>query len=218
MGQKDVIAELVDGKGRLYSEDAGADIARDTPQPLFHWLLTSLLLSARISARNATDAARGLKTERLHTVKALLESDRQMRIRTLNKHGYARYDTRTAEYIEEAARVARDDYGGDLRRLRDAGGDADGIIRRLMAFKGIGAVGAEIFCREAQLVWDPLYPRLQGPAAEAAGHFGLPTEAGGLAKLAGSRERFVRLAAALTRAELEGTSDTLAKEASSHGG
>jgi hypothetical protein len=206
---KVVIEALIEEQGTLYSEAMGADLAKGTPQPLFHWLLGSILLSARISAKNAVEAGLGLKKEGLATIKALLASDKRARIRALNVHGYARYDTMTADYIREAAALVDERYGGDLRRLRDAGGDAAGIEAALREVKGIGTTGASIFCREAQLVWDPLYPRLDGPAADEAKALGLPTDAAELARIAGSRARFVRLTAALTRAALEGPAEAV---------
>jgi hypothetical protein len=209
MSRKDVVDALIAEQGELYSEAMGADIARDTPQPLFHWLLGSILLSARIAAGNAIEGARGLKAEGLHTVEGLLEADKPTRIRALNTHGYARYDTIGADYIRAAAELVKEKYGGDLRKLRDGAEDAAAIEAALEEVKGIGVVGASIFCREAQLVWDKLYPRLDGPALEAARDLGLPSDAGELAKLAGSRERFVRLTAALTRAALDGPAEAV---------
>ena len=96
--------------------------------------------------------------------------------------------------------------------MRDEHGEADAILKALQEVKGIGGTGAEIFAREAQLVWDAFYPRADGPALKAAGELGLPTDAGALKHLAGSRERFVRLMTALTRAVLDGPSDEV-KEA-----
>lgn len=209
MSRKDIAGKLIVEQGELYSEAMGIDLARGTPEPLFHWLLGALLLSARIPAGNVVRAVRGLKQEKLHTVKGILASSRDERIRVLNENGYARFDNRGADQIHAAAELVDARYRGDLRKLRDAGGDADGIAGRLTEVKGIGPTGASIFCREAQLVWDPLYPRLDGPAADAARDLGLPADAGSLAELAGSRERLVRLAAALTRAALEGPAEAV---------
>ena len=209
MSQKDIVKALIETQGELYSAAMGADLAKGTPQPLFHWLLGTILLSARIASTNAVEAGRGLKSEGLHTIDGLLASDKSTRIRALNQHGYARYDTRTADYIIEAAELVAAKYGGDLRKLRDAADDAEAIVAALTEVKGIGATGAAIFCREAQLVWDPLYPRADGPALDAAKDLGLPTGTKALVDLAGSRQDFTRLMAALTRAALDGPADAV---------
>lgn len=212
MARKEIVRALVEDQGRLWSEEIGARIDADTPDEWFHWLLGALLMSARISATQATQAAGALKVEELNTVQGLLESDRDQRIRVLNENGYARFDNRGADQIMAAAERVRDAYDGDLRRLRAEGGDAAGIRARLKAFDGIGEVGAEIFAREAQLVWDEVFPTADDHALEEARALGLPDRPEDLAQIAGGRERYVRLIAGLTRAWLDGPTDRV-KEA-----
>ncbi|EPX76739.1 hypothetical protein [Salipiger mucosus] len=207
MSQQELVEALIADHGTPWSEEIGADIARDVPQPWFHWLLAAQLMSAPIHAGQAARAAAGLKAAGLHKIEAILESDRETRIRVLNESGYARFDNRGADYIFAAAELVRERWGGDLRRLAEEGGDRAGILRALTRVKGIGEAGAAIFAREAQIAWDALYPMLDDAAAEEAGRLGLPREAEALAELAGSRERFVRLAAALVRVALDGPSE-----------
>ncbi len=204
MSRKDVVAALIDSQGTLYSEEMGADIARDEPVQWFHWLIGAQLLSARIAAANAVETGAGLKSEGLHKIDPILDADRDRRIRVLNENGYARFDNRGADYIHAAAELVKEKYSGDLRKLREAGGDRDGILKLLQEVKGIGPAGAGIFAREAQIAWDELYPTLGKPAEQAAADLGLPQDADALADLAGDRERFARLVAALTRAALDG--------------
>lgn len=204
MARRDIVDALIDHQGTLYSEEMGADIARDEPVQWFHWLLGAQLLSARIAAANAVEAGAGLKSEDLHKIDPILDASRDRRIRVLNANGYARFDNRGADYIHAAAELVKEKYAGDLRKLRAAGGDRDGILKALQEVKGIGPAGAEIFAREAQLVWDELYPTLGKPAEQAAQDLSLPRDADALADLAGSRDRFVHLVAALTRAALDG--------------
>lgn len=205
--EDDVIEALIETQGQLYSEEIGADIARDTPQEWFHWLLGVQLMSARIDAAHAVQAARALRDEGLHKVDAILQGGRSRRVAVLNGNGYARFDNRGADQMQEAAEQVDRAYGGDLRRLRDAGGDADGIARELQGIKGIGPKGAQIFCREAQIAWDALFPMIDDASAAQAQDLGLPADATTLARHAGTRERHVRLVAALTRASLDGPSD-----------
>lgn len=213
MTQKATAKALIDHQGMLYSEEIGANIARDTPQELFHWLICALMMSARISAANAVQGARALREAGLHKIDAIRGADRRDLVRVLNENGYARYDESTADYIRAAAELVDEKYRGDLRALRDAGGDGEAILGLIQEIKGIGRVGAEIFAREAQLAWPALYPKVGGPAERAARDLGLPDDARGLAELIGSRERFVRLVAALTRAALDGPADEVQEAA-----
>ncbi|MEY8841193.1 hypothetical protein AB9K41_19370, partial [Cribrihabitans sp. XS_ASV171] len=99
------------------------------------------------------------------------------------------------------------EYSDDLRHMRDDAGGRNEILEALTAFKGIGKTGATIFAREAQIAWEVLYPMLDDASATQAAKLGLPQDAHGLAEAAGSRERFTRLVAALTRVSLDQPSD-----------
>ncbi|MGZ9812256.1 hypothetical protein ACXN5S_17475 [Pseudoroseicyclus sp. H15] len=204
MSQTSIAQALIDSQGELYSEAIGANIARDTPQELFHWLIGSVMLSARIASGNAVQGAAALREAGLHKIDAILKADGAQIVRVLNKNGYARYDESTADYIRDNARFVEETYGGDIRGMRE--GD---VLKNLQQIKGIGPAGAEIFAREVQLVWDECYPTLGKPGAKAAKKLGLPEASEALADLAGGREAFVRLVAALTRASLEGPSEAV---------
>lgn len=212
MERKEFVRALIEDQGRLWSEEIGARIDHDTPDDWFHWLLGALLMSARIDATMAAKAAGALKLEEMSTVQGVLETGRDQRIRVLNENCYARFDNQGADRIFEAAQLVQERYGGDLRRLREEGRDAGGIRARLKEVKGIGEVGADIFAREAQLVWDELFPMADGHALEQAKVFGLPERPEELAQIAGGRERYVRLVTALARSWLDGPSDRV-KEA-----
>jgi hypothetical protein len=212
MTREATVAALIEHQGTLYSEEMGANIARDTPQELFHWLIGTIMLSARIGAGNAIRGCRALREHDLHKIDVILDRDYWDIVKVLNENGYARYDESTARYLKDTAEWARDTWDGDLRKLRDASDGAADILEKLKEAKGLGDTGADIFAREVQLVWDAFYPRADGPALHAASDLGLPRDANELADLAGSRERFVRLMAALTRAKLEGPDDAV-KEA-----
>ncbi|RVV98194.1 hypothetical protein EKE94_12180 [Mesobaculum littorinae] len=211
MGQGELADILISSQGRLYSEDMGANIARDVPQQWFHWLVGALLMSARISAAQAVKAAAALKRHDLHKIDGILASTRASRIRVLNRNGYARFDNQGADYLHDAARLVRDRWSGDLRHLRDEAETPQDLLQGVQAVKGIGATGAGIFAREAQMVWPDLHPFATGPALTAARDLGLPDDAKGLARLAGGPERMARLVAGLTRAALDGPSDAVAQ-------
>lgn len=200
---------LIDAQGRLYSEEMGANIARDTPQELFHWLLGAILLSARIDSGIAVATAKAVRAAGLHKIDAILDASDDRLIAAMTEGGYTRYREVTTGYFKATAAWARATCGGDLRRLRDAAEGADALLETLQEAKGLGPMGAAIFAREGQLVWDVFHPRADGPALDAAKALGLPTDAAGLSDLAGSRQRFARLLAALTRVAIDGPADAV---------
>jgi endonuclease III len=200
--QKAVAAELLRRHGRTYAEDLGIRLARGTPSPLFRWLCASLLLSARIRADVALEAARALFRQGWRTAQRLEQTSWEERTRVLNKAGYARYDESTSRMLGDTTALLLERYKGDLRRLRDAA-DREPAKERLLLkeLKGIGDVGADIFLREVQGTWDELFPFVDRRSLAGAEKVGLPASGKALAELVRRRD-FPRLAAALVRVDL----------------
>lgn len=199
-----VLEGLLERQGVLFSRDLGLDLNRNTPSVLFRWLCAALLMSARISHETALKAARALADAGWTTADRMAASSWEDRTRVLNRAGYARYDESTARMLGDAARLVRDDYAGDLRRLREESGrDPEAQRAALKAVKGIGDVGADIYFRELQTVWPEHHPFLDATARAAAERLGLPQDAGTLSSQVG-RDRYPQLVAALVRAELTG--------------
>jgi endonuclease III len=197
-----IVAELLARHPRSHARELGIDVGKNTPSPLYEWLIVSLLFSARISADQAQKAAGALFREGWRTPDRMAQSTWKQRVDVLNRNGYARYDESTARYIADATGHLREAYGGDLRKLREkAGGDPREERKLLKAFKGIGDVGADIFCREAQLAWDELYPFADGKALKTAAALGLGDSADDLAALV-DRSGLPTLLSALVRAGL----------------
>ncbi|MGW2298051.1 endonuclease [Streptomyces violaceorubidus] len=200
--QRRTVRELVDAHGQTYAEEAGIRL-KDTPQPLYRLLVLAHLLSARISASVAVAAARALSEAGLRDPRRMASATWQEQVDALGRGGYRRYDERTATQLGEAAELLTERWGGDLRRLRDeAGGDVEEIRRLLQEFPGVGPTGADIFLREAQLVWPQAAPRLDRKALQGAERLGLPGDQNRLLALAGKTEPAV-LAAALVRAAVD---------------
>lgn len=197
-----ILAELVCEHGRTYAEEAGIRL-KDTPQPLYRLLVLAVLLSARIRASVAVTAARALHDSGLDTARRMAEAGWQDRVDALGRGGYRRYDERTATQLGDGAALLTERWGGDLRRMRaEADGDVDGLRRLLRQVPGLGPAGADIFLREAQLVWPEVAPYLDGKALSGAERLGLPKDPGRLLDLAGDTGPAV-LAAALVRAALD---------------
>jgi endonuclease III len=200
--QRRTVRELVDAHGRTYAEEAGIRL-KDTPQPLYRLLVLAHLLSARISASIAVATARALSEAGLRDPRRMADAGWQERVDALGRGGYRRYDERTATQLGEAAELLTERWGGDLRRLREeADGDVSELRRLLQEFPGVGPTGADIFLREAQLVWPEAGPRLDRKALQGAERLGLPGDPDRLLSLAGKTEPAV-LAAALVRAAVD---------------
>jgi hypothetical protein len=213
---KDRIVEaLLERHGRTYAQELGLDLAKGTSSVLFRWLCASILLSARIRADAAIEAARALAEKGWTTAQKMAASTWEQRTRTLNQAGYARYDESTSRMLGDTAGMLIEKYGGDLRRLREAASRDPAAERRLLkACKGLGDVGVDIFFREAQLVWDELYPFAGRRDLDAAVRLGLEKEAAALAKRV-PRHDFPRLTAALVRMSLAKDLDGVREQAKS---
>jgi hypothetical protein len=72
--------------------------------------------------------------------------------------------------------------------------------------KGVGDVGADIFCREVQAPWAELYPFADGKALKVAARLDLGRDAPSLARLVDRRD-LPRLIAGLVRIGLERAQD-----------
>ncbi|MFC8802401.1 endonuclease [Streptomyces anthocyanicus] len=200
--QRRTVRELVDAHGQTYAEEAGIRL-KDTPQPLYRLLVLAHLLSARISASIAVAAARALSEAGLRDPRRMAGATWQQRVDALGRGGYRRYDERAATQLGEAAELLTERWGGDLRRLRDeADGDVSELRRLLQEFPGVGPTGADIFLREAQLVWPETGPLLDRKALRGAERLDLPGDRDRLLALAGKTEPAV-LAAALVRAAVD---------------
>jgi endonuclease III len=178
-----IVEALLERHGRTYAAELGIGLERNTPSALYRWLCAATLLSARIGAGAAMQAAQALAEQGWTTAQKMAAATWEQRTRTLNQAGYARYDESTSRMLGDTARMLLEKYQGDLRRLRDAAErDPERERALLKECKGIGEVGADIFCREAQIAWDELFPFADRRALEAAGRLGLEDDAEKLAK------------------------------------
>lgn len=209
-----VVETLLARHGRTFASEAGIRLDRDTPAPLFQLLCLSLLFSARISADIAMAASRALIDAGWTTPQKMAEATWEDRTQVLNRSGYARYDESTSRYLAATAKLLIDRWDGDLRRLHDeAGGDLDELRRLLTEFKGIGQVGAAIFIREVQGLWEDCCPFVDDRTLEVAADLGLPRSAQELRDATPDAPTFARLVSALMRTRLAGDTDEILAEA-----
>jgi co-chaperonin GroES (HSP10) len=196
--KSELVRVLLDRYGTTYAEEAGIRLA-DKPSPLYRLLVLALLLSARIGAPIAVAAAKELSTAGMRTPRAMAEASWQQRVDALGRGGYRRYDERTSTMLGEGAELLLEKYRGDLRKLRQGAEGRSQIEELLQEFKGIGPLGAAIFCREVQGLWTELAPYVDDRAAEGAAHLGLPRTPSRLAAYV-DRSDLPRLLAACVRA------------------
>lgn len=210
-----IVEELLAEHGRTFADEAGISL-RDTPAPLFRLLVLSILLSARIDAHAAVAAARALADAGWTTPDKLSSSTWEARAKVLDESGYARYDERTSTMLGDATELLIDEYGGDLRNLRErADRDPDAERRLLRRFSGIGEVGASIFSREAQLVWSEMFPFADERALRAAHRLGLGDDVADLRRNTDDEAELTCLVAALIRCDLADDHDRILERAAS---
>lgn len=198
----EIVHALFELHGKTFPEELHIHVEHDSPSALFQLLCASLLFSARISAGNAQRAMRALLGAGLTTPKKMAEASWQDRVDVITWHGYKRYDERTATMLGDTAQLVLDRYRGDLRRLREEAQYSANRERELLKqFKGVGDVGADIFLREVQLVWDEAYPWADEKVLKAAKRLGLGNDAHTLGRLVPRRD-FPRLCDALVRVDL----------------
>ncbi|MEV6421179.1 endonuclease [Streptomyces sp. NPDC051662] len=201
-GTREAVRDLLDTLGRTYADEAGIHL-RNTPRPLYQLLVLSCLLSARIRSGTAVAASRALSDAGLRDARHMADATWQQRVDALGEGGYRRYDERTATQLGVGAELLLKEYGGDLRRLREAAaGDITTLRSLLREVPGLGPVGVDIFLREVQGVWPEVAPYLDAKALQGARGRGLPDEPKALARLAGDTDPAL-FAAAMVRAALE---------------
>ncbi|MQA91382.1 MAG: hypothetical protein GEU90_14320 [Gemmatimonas sp.] len=201
---RSIAAAVLETAGQTFCEELKIPLERGTPSPLFRTLCFSLLSSTRIGHRAALSAARALADAGWTTPPKMNDSTWRQRTDVLNRSGYARYDESTSTMLGDTTAHLLDEYGGDLRRLRDAAERNPQAERGLLKeFKGIGNVGVDIFFREIQFVWDELLPFADRRTLSAARQLKLGNDSDALRKLVDSDRDYVRLAAGLVRVDLE---------------
>jgi endonuclease III len=212
--KKAIVKALMDRHGRTFSRELGVDLGKNTPSPLFRWLCFSMLASARINSDIAMAAAKALAQAGWTTADKMADSTWRERTDTLNHAGYARYDESTSRMLGDTVAMLLDEYGGDLRQLRErAARDPKQERKLLKQCKGVGDTGASIFMREVQASWAELYPFADKMALKAAGRLDLGDDARALARRV-ERKEYPRFVAALIRTALARDYDDVIADAS----
>lgn len=205
-GRRALAREVTRRYPRTFAQDLGARSV-GSPSGAFRVLVMALLMSARIRASVALDAARALVDHGWTTPQRMAGATWSERARVLNRAGYARYDERTSRMLGDTAEQLLDRYRGDLRRLREEAERDPATERRLLKrFPGIGDVGVDIAFRELQRDWDELAPFADRRALAAAARLGLGSDLAALRRVAGGDD-LVLLVNGLVRVDLDDAYD-----------
>ena len=203
MDIREKIDKIITVYGQTFSDEICIRLPNDNPSAYYQLLNASVLFSARISHEISIHTARHLLESGLTTAEKVQQSSWEEKVKILDEGGYGRYDERTATFLGDIAEQVLAQYQGDLRKLREKANREPGSIRAaLKAFKGLGDVGAGIFCREVQGQWDELYPYADRKSLQVAEKLGLPKDTHQLSELVPKKD-FPRLIAALLRVDLK---------------
>src|SRR5699024_10618949 len=116
--QADLAQAEVKESGKTLASEAGITMA-DKPAALWQLLVLVNLLSARISARIAKDAARELNDRGGTTPDGVASLSWHDIVDALGRRHYVRYALSTATRLGECADLVREEDRGDLRRIAE---------------------------------------------------------------------------------------------------
>lgn len=200
--KRQVASSILDRYGKTFCEELKIPVEKNTPSALFQLLCFSLMSSTRIGWQLALSAVRAVLDAGWKTPKAMARTTWRQRTNLLNRSGYARYDESTSRMLGDTSEILLDEYGGDLRKLRERAERDPAAERRLLKeFKGVGDVGVDIFFREVQAAWDEVFPFTDKRALKAAGRLKLGRDAEALARHV-SRKDYTRFIAGLVRIDM----------------
>lgn len=153
----------------LYSEDLGIDLK--VPSGRFKWFLASILFGARISEKIAANTYKQFEAHGLDSPEKILAAGWNELVSILDEGGYVRYDFSTATKLLGIMETLRTHYGS-LETLYEGAVDTEEVKKRLLTFKGIGTVTAQIFLREIRCTWQ-VSPEVSTRAQIAAEKLGI---------------------------------------------
>ncbi|MDP1808079.1 MAG: hypothetical protein Q8L35_00895 [Actinomycetota bacterium] len=183
-------------RARLYSEELGIDLKKDSDGELFKWFLASKLFGARITERIAANTYKAFERYRLLSPEDILNAGWDFLVNPIMREGgYVRYDERTSRQILRDCETLLAEYGGSLKRLHAVAKDSRDLEARLDRFYGVGPITINIFLRELRTVWSKADPEPLPIVREQAAAEGID-----LSRMNRKTMTFVRLEAGLIRA------------------
>jgi len=185
-------AKLIKQHGKLYSVQLGINLASKKESELFKWFLASILFGKRIGENIAAKTYSEFVKANVLTPNAILKAGWDYLVEILDEGGYVRYDFSTATKLLEISKKLLGEYGS-LTKLKESSKNEKEIVSKLLEFKGVGPVTANIFLRELRMIW-PVDPEPLPTVKKTAKRFGI-----NLKKFNRKSMRFIKLEAALIR-------------------
>ncbi len=146
-------------KSRLYSEERGISLKKNSDDELFKWFLASTLFGGRISEKIAANTYKTLEKYKLLSPEKIIDAGWDFLIDPIMREGgYVRYDNQTSTRLIRNSETLLNEYGGSFKRLHDAAEDERDLEVRLKRFSGVGPVTANIFLRELRPFWPKANP------------------------------------------------------------
>ena len=184
---------LIEEFGLPFSSSLGINLQEGKEKEMFKWFLASVLFGKRISLRIAAKTYEQFKSSNVLTLKAITDTGWGGLVKILDDGGYVRYDFSTASKLLNLVKQLQQKYGS-LTELHKQAKDSKDLEHKLIQFKGIGPVTANIFLRELRTVWKKADPEPLDFVKEQAAKLGID-----LNKFRRKTKRFVRLETALIR-------------------
>ncbi len=141
------VDELIRKYGKPYSKELGINLRKDA----FKWFIASILFGARISEEIAMRTYREFEKEGVLSPDKLCKTSWNKLVKMLDAGGYARYDFKTADKLILICKKLKEK--GGLPGLKKSAKTSRELEKKLMEFKGIGKVTANIFLRELRVLW-----------------------------------------------------------------
>jgi endonuclease III len=179
--------------GTPFSAALGVDLREGKEEELFKWFLASVLFGKRISYRTAIKTYEQFKSCDVLTPEVIANTGWDGLVKILDDGGYVRYDFSTATKLLDLVKQLQGKYGSLTELHRQAKGPKD-LEEKLMEFKGVGPVTANIFLRELRTVWKKADPKPLDLVKKEAAKFRID-----LNKFNRKTKKFIKLEAALIR-------------------
>ncbi len=179
--------------GIPFSVALGINLQDAKEKEIFKWFLASVLFGKRISFRIAAKTYEQFKSCNVLTPKAIANTGWDGLVQILDDGGYVRYDFSTASKLLDLIKELQQRYG-TLTELHKRAKNPKDLESRLMHFKGVGPVTANIFLRELRVVWKKADPEPLDLVKQEAAKFRID-----LNKFNTKTKTFVKLEAALIR-------------------
>lgn len=167
------IEELIEELGGKFSTALGIDLESRDSKEISKWFLAAILFGARIGESIVIKTYQEFVRRGVTTPQAILDTGWDGLVEILDAGGYVRYDYKTATKLLEIADKLEKEYQGDLNLLHEQTKEPRNLEKRLLEFKGVGPMTANIFLRELRGIWEKAEPLPGKLALLAAQNLGL---------------------------------------------